>query len=417
MIAVTLQGYMRGELNAVDLARRALDDYADAAGEEALARVRAAAKPLEGVRILHLAAAGAAGRPAELLGSELPLLRGLGVEVEWRVLAGGPAFSSVARQLDDGLRGAETALTDEDWDAYRAVWEDLDTSGFDLVVAHDPGALGAAAAGAGPRRIWRLHLDASRPDSPTWERARALAEGFDTVAVALAGFAPPGVTGASELQPGIDPLAPRNRELPIKLAGDALRFLGIDLKRPFVCQIGALDPWRDPHETIDAFRLVRDELPDLQLVLAGTPPREDADGWRVAGEVADYAGEIPDLLVLTGYVGVGEQELNAMQRLARAAVVTSIREDFALTAAEALWKGTPVVAAPAGGIPAQVSDGEHGFLAEGAEAMATRVVELVRDPALGIVMGAAGRERVRERLLVTRLLEDELRLLHATLAP
>lgn len=415
MTVVTLRA-MRAELNTVDLARRALGDYAEAAGEEALERVRAAAAPLAGARVLHLAAAGAAGRPAELLGSLLPLMRGLGVEVEWRVLAGGPAFASVARQLDDGLRGAETAIAGDDWAAYREAWESVDASGFDAIVAHDPGALGAALAEGETNRVWRLHLDASRPDAPTWDRASELAEGFDATGVALTAFAPPDTPEAKELQPGIDPLAPRNRELPVKLAGDALRFLGIDLTRPFVCQIGALDPWRDPHETIDAFRLVREELPELQLVLAGVPPREETDGWRTAGEVADYAGDIPDLLILTGYVGVGEQELNAMQRIARAAVVTSIREDFGLTAAEALWKGTPIVAPPAGGIPEQVRDGEEGFLAAGAEAIAARVVELVRDPALGIVLGRAGRERVRERFLVTRLLEDELRVLHATLA-
>ena len=408
---------MRGELNAVDLARRPLGDYIEAAGEEAVERARQAAAPLAGARVLHLAAAGAASRPAELLGSLLPLMRGLGVEVEWRVLAGGPAFASVARQLDNGLRGAETAIGADDWAAYREAWDDLDVADFDAIVAHDPGALGAAATEGAAKRVWRLHLDASEPDGPTWDRAGELAASFDATAVSLAAFAPPGAADAVEVQPGIDPLAPRNRELPVKLAGDALRFLGIDLTRPFVCQIGALDAWRDPHETIDAFALVREELPDLQLVLAGVPPREDTDGWRTAGEVADYSGDLPDLLVLTGYVGVGEQELNAMQRLARAALVTSIREDFGLTAAEALWKGTPIVAPPRGGIPEQVRDGEEGFVAEGAEAIAGRIVELVGDPALGIVLGQAGRRRVRERFLITRMLEDELRLLHATLAP
>jgi hypothetical protein len=43
--------------------------------------------------------------------------------------------------------------------------------------------------------------------------------------------------------------------------------------------------------------------------------------------------------------------------------------------------------------------------------MATRLSELVRDPGLAIELGSAGRGRVQERFLVTRLLEDELRLL------
>ncbi|MEX2197031.1 MAG: glycosyltransferase [Thermoleophilaceae bacterium] len=407
---------MTGETAHVDIARRPLGDYEAAAGAEALERVRALAEPLAGARVLHLAAGSSAGRPATLLGSVLPLLRGVGIEVEWRVLSGGPAFESTARNLDNGLRGAETAISDEDWEAYTSTWRRVDVSGCDAVVAHDPAALGAVAARAqdgGPRWLWHCHVDASAPDAPAWERASVQAAAYDVHALPLRAFAPPGIDGAHELRPGIDPLAPRNRELPVKLAGDALRFLGIDLSRPFACQVGALDPWQDPHETIDAFRLAKRELPELQLVLAG----DDEPDWRIAGEVADYAGEVEDLLVLSGYVGVGETELNAMQLLARAALHVSLHEGFGLGASEALWKGTPVVGIPRGGIPEQVHDGEHGFLAEGAEAIAARLVELVGDPALGIVLGQAGRARVRERFLITRLLEDELALLHATLAP
>jgi hypothetical protein len=43
--------------------------------------------------------------------------------------------------------------------------------------------------------------------------------------------------------------------------------------------------------------------------------------------------------------------------------------------------------------------------------MAAHLAELVTDPGLAIELGSAGRARVQERFLVTRLLEDELRLL------
>jgi hypothetical protein len=43
--------------------------------------------------------------------------------------------------------------------------------------------------------------------------------------------------------------------------------------------------------------------------------------------------------------------------------------------------------------------------------MAGRLEELVQDPGLAIELGTAGRQHVQERFLVTRLLEDELRLL------
>jgi trehalose synthase len=406
------------QLHGIEVGSRALGDYGPLAGADAVERIRALARPLEGLRVLHLAAAEPAGRAAEVLRTLLPLLEDVGVQVAWRVLAGGPAAASVARQLDDGLRGGETAIAAEDWAAYRDAWHAAMAAAddHDVLVAHDPAAVGAGDAPEGPgRRIWRCHVDASRPDPPAWERARTAAEGFDACAVPLAAFAPPGLPAerVRAAPPGIDPFGPRNRELPVRLAGDALRLLGLDLEHPLCCQVGVLDPWGDPHETIDAFRLARAELPELQLVLAGTPVRDDSEGWRLTGEIADYAEAVPGVHVLTGYAGVGELELNAMQRLSRVALVSALREDFGLAASEAMWKGTPVVAPPRGGVPEQVRDGADGFLAEGAERVAERLVELVRDAALGIDLGAAGRERVRERFLATRMLEAELELLAA----
>jgi trehalose synthase len=76
-----------------------------------------------------------------------------------------------------------------------------------------------------------------------------------------------------------------------------------------------------------------------------------------------------------------------------------------------LWRGTPVVGGREGGTPLQVRDEVDGYLADGAEEVAARVVELVTDPGLAIEMGRAGRGRVQEQFLITRVLEDELRLL------
>jgi hypothetical protein len=72
---------------------------------------------------------------------------------------------------------------------------------------------------------------------------------------------------------------------------------------------------------------------------------------------------------------------------------------------------------PAGGIPLQLEDGVGGYLVESVEQCAARTVELLRDPRRAAKLGAAGRDRVRERFLITRLLGDELRLLNTVLGP
>jgi trehalose synthase len=167
---------------------------------------------------------------------------------------------------------------------------------------------------------------------------------------------------------------------------------------------------------IDAFDIARDELPDLQLVLAGAPAPDDPEGWRTFKEISDYATGQDDVHLVTAYTGAGNVEFGAIRRLARVSVQRSVREGFGLAVSEALWKGTPVVAGPDGGIPLQVRDGREGFLAEEDDEIAARIVELVRDPGLAIELGAAGRERVRERFLLTRLLADELELLQGVAA-
>jgi trehalose synthase len=394
--------------------RGSLDAQAPACGEEAIERVRAAAEPVRGARIVHLTPAGDPGRVPELLTALLPLAADVGVEVDWRVVFGSPALHGVGHALHEGLQGAETVLDSAAFDEYLgACAEAAEGLGdYDLLVLHDPGAVGIAAAAEG-RVAWQCHLDASNPDRPALERVRPLLEDCEALVFPDESFAPEQLRGdrVEAIPPGIDPLSPGNLELAPRLAGRVVRPLGVDLGRPFVCQVMRFDRWKDPHSTLEAFSDAKEEMPEIQLVLAGALEADDADGWRAVKEVSDYAEGRPDVHVLTSYEGVGSLELGALQRLARVALQRSIREGFGLAASEALWKGTPVIGGHEGGLPIQVRDGTDGFLAGEPSKVAARIVELVRDPGLAIEMGEAGRERVRERFLVTRALEDELRLL------
>ena len=194
--------------------------------------------------------------------------------------------------------------------------------------------------------------------------------------------------------PGIDPLDPRNLELESRLPGRVVRPLGVDLERPFCLQVLELDRWDDPHAAIDAFRVAKEEEPELQLVLAALLDRAATESWQAAKEVSDYAADVDDVLLLTTYEGLGSLEVGALLLLARAVIERSLREGFELAPFEALWKRTPVV----GGLPLTVRDGVDGFLAPEPEQAAARIIELVRDPGLAIEMGRAG-PRARARAL------------------
>src|SRR5439155_11409689 len=209
----------------------------------------------------------------------------------------------------------------------------------------------------------------------TWERLFPLLEAADWGVFARDGFWPPNLGGdVRAIAPAIDPLGPKNMDMPLRLAGHVLRSLGIDLTRPLVCNVSRLDRWKDPHGVIDAFAQAKQTVPDLQLVVVGALPGEGPQDFRIAREVADYAAGIDDVRVMTSYTGVGEVEVGALQRVARGSLHRSLREGFGLGVAEALWKRTPVVAAPGGGIESQVEDGTSGYVVEDTAAMAARLV-------------------------------------------
>jgi glycosyltransferase involved in cell wall biosynthesis len=397
---------VKATLLPIDVGSRPLDDHLEVAGAEAVERIRAKAELLSGARILHLTAADStASQAPNYLRSLLPLVADAGVEVRWRALAGGDS-AKVGEWLEQGLGGAEFAASESEWTGWveesaRAIEPELAQA--DVVVVHDAAALGCAeAATSGPRFAWSRHEDASAPDSEVEKRLPDLLEHVEVVDIVAA----------------TDPLSPRNHELPRRLSGQVLRSLGLDLSRPYVCQTGTIDRWTDPHTVVDAFDELKRSLPELQLVIAGALPGEGGGDVRIAKEIDDYASGRPDVHVKTGYGGVGNVELNALQRVARAGVAMSLRTDNGPSRLETWWKGTPVVGSAGG--PLAVEDARDGFEVDDSAALADRVERVVRDPGLAVELGAMGRERVRLRHLITRAVDDELRLacsLVGTVAP
>jgi len=365
----------------IDAGQRPLEDHREVAGDDALARIHSAAAPLSGAAVLCLTSADATGSQApHYLRSLLPLMADVGVDVHWRALSGG-AHAKVGDWLEQALGGAEFAASQSEWDEWveeSASALEPELGAADAVIVHDPAALGcvAAARSGAPRCAWSHYDDAAVADPVAAERLRDL---LTHVKV-------------GHVTPATDPLGPRNNDLPRKLSGQVLRSLGIDLSRPYVCQTGMIDRWTDPHTAIDAFDVLKQSVPELQLVIAGALPGEGAGDMRIAKEIDDYAEGRADVHVKTGYGGVGNVELNALQRIARAGLSLRLRPGLSADRLETWWKGTPVVDEP------------------DAETVAARIEALVRDPGLAVELGAEGRDRVRARHLITHALEDELRL-------
>ena len=228
-------------------------------------------------------------------------------------------------------------------------------------------------------------------------------------------FVPPDFSGPQLhfIPPAIDPLSPKNRALPKYLCREEVAEFGVDLARPLMVQVSRFDPWKDPWGVIAAYRLVKQELPTIQLALVGAMAEDDPQGWEIYNSVQAEAKEDPDIHILTNLNGVGAHEVNAFQRVADVVVQKSVREGFGLVVSEAVWKGTPVVAGNTGGIPLQIQDGIGGFLVDSVEQCAEKVSYLLSHSEESDEIAHRGWERIRERFLITRLLIDELKLIRS----
>ncbi len=106
--------------------------------------------------------------------------------------------------------------------------------------------------------------------------------------------------------------------------------------------------------------------------------------------------------------------VNAIQRCSTVVVQNSIQEGFGLTATEAMWKATPVVASSACGLRQQIRDGREGRLVadpEDAEALAAVLSELLANPVESRTLGRAAQRRVYREFLVLSQLRHWLRTL------
>jgi len=408
----------RHTLQPVDVGPKSLVAYEGVIGGERVDELRELARPLRGARVAHINATLYGGGVSELLRSLVPLYRAVDVEAEWLVLPGSAAFFDVTKGLHNALQGAGLALTDEAKQTYlehsKAVAEALERD-FDFIFVHDPqpAALRSMHGRNNARWVWRCHIDTSEPNPEALAFLLPFLEEYDALVFTLDQFVPPQLAGRNivVIPPGIDPLSPKNMSVPMDLSRQIVAWSGVELDRHLITQVSRFDPWKDPMGVIDVYRRVRDEMPGTQLALLGQMALDDPEGWTMYHDIQAETHGDPDIHVLTNFIGIGNMEVNAFQCCSSVMLQKSLREGFGLVVSEALWKGTPVVAGKAGGIPMQMPKGVGGYLIESNNECVERTVQLLRDPRLAQDMGAAGRAHVKEHFLITRLLRDELRLL------
>ncbi len=403
-------------LQSVELGKKSLQDYRDIVGDEVIEEIQALARPLKGARVVNINATAFGGGVSEILYTLVPLMRDVGLDVDWQVIEGADEFFNVTKSMHNGLQGMDIPFTD----AMKQIWERYNRQNaakfegeYDFVIAHDPQPAGLPAFADKAKVgnwIWRCHIDTSQPNPDYWNFMARYLDGYRAAVFTLPEYVGPGVSFdvLATIPPTIDPLSPKNRPIAENDARAVVGRYGFDPDRPLIVQVSRFDPWKDPLGVIDAYRLVKKDIPELQLALVGSMASDDPEGWDYYDRTVRHAGEDYDIRILHNFHGVGGHEVNAFQAAADVVIQKSTREGFGLVVAEAMWKYKPVIGGNVGGIPLQVVDGETGYLVDSVEECADRTLTLLQSPALARAMGQAGREHVRKNFLSTRHLRDYL---------
>jgi glycosyltransferase involved in cell wall biosynthesis len=166
---------------------------------------------------------------------------------------------------------------------------------------------------------------------------------------------------------------------------------------PRLLCVGRLIPIKGHIVLLRAFAAAKQEIPALELDIAGRGPLEPA-----LRALARELG-VADSVRFLGYVAPIQ---DAIERSA-IVVVPSMGEGFGMVALEAMERARPVIAAEIGGLGELVRDGETGLLVEAGEAEPLRaaIVELAGSLERAAEMGRAGRQRALLEFLEQRCVD------------
>ena len=315
--------------------------------------------------------------------------------------------------------------------------------------------------------IWRCHIGLDSENEATraaWAFLRPYLGAYDHAVFSAPEYIPRHLAGrATVIPPAIDPLAPKNVELSMRRCVEVLCNAGLVLPpgpmlhppfatrarrmrpdgafaateediglltRPIVTQVSRWDRLKGWLPLLRAFAalkrsvvegsagadtLHRRRLELVRLVLAGPEPdaiQDDPEGLEVLDDLRAAYRALPsaiqdDVAIVALPMASREENalmVNALQRASTLVVQNSLREGFALTIAEALWKRVPVLSnSRACGPRQQIRDGLDGRLIadpEDVDELRRALDAVLADSESRHRWERAGQRRVHELFLV-----------------
>jgi len=156
------------------LASSRIAAYRKAVGDESIKEIKKIAKPLRGLRVVHVnsTAKAGGGGVAEILRSLLPLMRDVGLNAKWTIITPPKEFFGVTQKIHDSLQGSHSGLSDDDKKLYietgKKIAESFKKEKADVWIFHDPQPLAIPFfADRLKSAISRIHIDLSSPNKDT----------------------------------------------------------------------------------------------------------------------------------------------------------------------------------------------------------------------------------------------------------
>jgi trehalose synthase len=398
-----------------------LDRYKGIVGASQIEQIYEVARSLAGLCVLHVNTTAQGGGVAEILHELLPLMEELGIKHDWKVIQLDEASGYFTARLVDMLQGYDKGEFPERekqvfLEKLRRSVRNGPVEQADIYFIHDFQLAPLAEFCPWMRPvIWFCHVDTAHPTPSAQQYIRqflgpyALAC-FNSQASVFKDLPPEQVQVVTL---GIEPFRVKNQLLPRARDMEILASCGIDPARPLITQVSRFGIWKNSWQVIDIYRLVKQQLPSVQLAMVGAmEAKDDIKAIEILTDLQhNFVHGDPDIHLLSDPTIIDHEAVNAFQRYSSVILQRSIREGFGFTVTEAMWKHQPVIGTCVTGLQMQIKHGFNGYLVDDTETAAAYTLKLLQDRELWRELGVNAYETVRQRFLFPTMILDYLKAL------
>lgn len=180
--------------------------------------------------------------------------------------------------------------------------------------------------------------------------------------------------------------------------------------RPIIFHPARMSLAKGSMAVIEAFALVKKDLPNAFLVLAGTGRTVDWNNVQ-SGEIREVMERIQELGLTedVAYRAFGWKEMRSLYDAADVVLYPSIfPEPFGIAVIEAMARGKPVIVARSGGMPEIIEDGSSGLIVSpgSVQELSQAILEVLQHSNLRHMLGLAAQLRVRERFTAEQMVSQ-----------